>query len=168
MLDIIEHLPGQQLEVVNRPNCSMSRLGNFYLVLITGLISLVVAMGFAWIGAWPVIAFAITNIFGLSMGFQQVRNRSGDYEKLTLEAGVLTLEFKDDGQIHRKELNAYWVSVWMERLPDGGCKKLTLSAHGREIRFGRHLCETTRLHVGDLLESRLGKGFSENERTARP
>jgi uncharacterized membrane protein len=46
----------------------------------------------------------------------------------------------------------------MECMADGGCSRLALRSHGREIEFGSFLNSDERLHFGRQLTSRLGRG----------
>ncbi|HQR61069.1 MAG TPA: DUF2244 domain-containing protein, partial [Methylophilaceae bacterium] len=54
MVEIRATTPDAGFSVESRPNCSLSWLGTVYLFAIIALYALVIAMGFALIGAWPV------------------------------------------------------------------------------------------------------------------
>lgn len=167
MVEVSESTAGANLMVRSRPNCSMSWLGTVYLVMLISLCLMVVAIGFTLVGAWPVIIFAIVTIICISLGFQYVWRKSSDYEHLTIQEGKLSIEFNEDGKTSRKELNAYWVRVAMETMPDGNCRRLALCAHGKEIDFGRHLCDETKQRIGQLLKARLGSGFNIESNKSR-
>jgi len=137
----------------------MSWLGTVYLIMLISLCLMIVAIGFSLVGAWPVIIFAIATILCLSLGFQHVWKKSSDYEHLTIHDGKLSLEYNERGHVHRKELNAHWVTIAMETMPDGNCRCLVLRAHGKSINFGRHLCDETKHRVGLLLKAKLGSGY---------
>jgi uncharacterized membrane protein len=160
MVEISESATDAQLTVLTRPNRSMSWLGTVYLIMLISLFLMVVAIGFSLVGAWPVIIFTIATIICLSLGFQHVWKKRSDYERLTIQDGKLSLEYNDGGQVRCQELNAHWVRVSMDNMPDGNCRQLTLLAHGNEISFGRHLCDETKRRVGLLLKVRLGSGFN--------
>jgi uncharacterized membrane protein len=138
----------------------MSWLGSIYLLMLITLCLMVVAIGFSLVGAWPVIIFAIATIICLSLGFQHAWKMSSDYERLTIQDEKLSLEYNEGAQVRRQELNAHWVRVSMDNMPDGNCRRLALLAHGKEISFGRHLCDETKRRVGLLLKVRLGSGFN--------
>lgn len=159
MVEINATTPDAGFFVESRPNASLSRWGTVCLFTIIALCALVIAMGFALIGAWPVILFTLAVLLGLSFGFQYVWHRAGDYERLTVDDGRLCMEASSDGQVRRHEFNAHWVRVVMEQMPDGDCRRLGLCVHGREFDFGRHLCAEKKLEVGQLLKARLGSGF---------
>lgn len=163
MVEIEEDVGTHTLSVLTRPNCSMSVLGTAYLFMTILLLVLVVALGFASVGAWPVIIYAVATLIALSLGFQHVLSRSGDYEKLVIGGGQLSIKFNVNGQSKTRELNSHWVRVVMEDMPDGNCRRLALLAHGKEIYFGRHLCDATKHSVGQLLKARLGAGLGKQD-----
>lgn len=142
-----------------RPNASISKTTAAYIILLMALFILVIAMGFAYVGAWPVIVFAIATIIAVSAGFQYAINQNADYERLTVQNGTLTLETKIQGNTFHRQLNANWTHVVMESQPDGTCQRLALKVHGKEYLIGKHLCQTSKQTLGALLKEKVGMGL---------
>jgi uncharacterized membrane protein len=81
-----ESEPADKFKVLIKPNNSISKTGVIYILLILALLSLVVAMSFALIGAWPVIVYAVLTILAVSLGFNLALKRASDYESLSISA----------------------------------------------------------------------------------
>jgi uncharacterized membrane protein len=112
------------------------------------LISVVCLLG----GAWPVVPFFVLAMVGLGCAFQRMRIHAGDFERLTLQRGRLTLERHVPDREQRFEFNSAWVQVVGDA---SGRSSLLLRAHGREIPFGALLTDEERVAIGGELRGRL-------------
>lgn len=143
--------------ITSRPNNSLSPLVAVYVFSIIALIVMVIALGFTYIGAWPVLFYAFAVLVGLSAGFQHIFNHASDFEKITIQDGVVHLEIKELEELRAYEMNAYWSKLVTKYLPDGDCHHLAFRSHGREIMIGRHLSAEKRNELADQLKSKLLK-----------
>lgn len=140
---------------VSKPNNSLSPLVAIYIFSIIALFVLIVALGFAKIGAWPVLIYACAVLIGLSLAFQHAFNHAGDFEKLAIENGVFHLEIKELEQLRKYEINAFWAELVTKYLPDGDCHHIALRTQGREIKIGRHLSAENRNKLATQLKAKL-------------
>jgi uncharacterized membrane protein len=145
----------ENLIYLSKPNNSLSPLIAIYIFSIVALFVLIVALGFAKVGAWPVLIYAFAVLIGLSLAFQHAFNHAGDFEKLAIQDGVFHLEIKELEKYRSYEINAFWAELVTKYLADGDCQQITLRSHGREIKIGRHLSAEKRNAVATQLKSKL-------------
>jgi uncharacterized membrane protein len=135
-----------------RRNNSLSSSGR---LLVFGFI-LVVSVGIAaafsvLLGAWPILPFAGLEMAVLYFAFRYMDTHAADFERITISGGRVAIEVRDGRQVRCMELSRYWANiVWAA---DGS--RVALRSHGREIEFGRHLCEEQRLEMARELRREL-------------
>jgi uncharacterized membrane protein len=117
-----------------------------FLILMGSLsgISFVTGLAFAWIGAWPVMAFLGLDVLIVYVAFK-LSYRSGRlYEQIQVDRESLTLtRVHPTGRSERYDFSAYWVRVLLNDGADGR-SEMRLASHGREIPFGRFLTNEER------------------------
>lgn len=136
-------------------NRSLSPAGRIvFLALIFSNI-LIVAAGFAFVGAWVVLPFAGVEIVALGLAFYLVSLRDGDFERLTINNYTVVVDACNRGASYHAEFNRAWVLV-VRRMDGGGrgCT-LTLRSHGAEVVLGRLMNDEQRLSWSRELEGRL-------------
>jgi uncharacterized membrane protein len=158
MVDVSGSASSLRYSITARPNCSLSPAGSFCVIASITLISLFVACGCALLGAWPVLPFAGAELLALVWCFHHVSRHAGDFERLSMDDDKVIVESHEPGRDKRVELSAYWARVVVDCMPDGGCRRLALRSHGREVEFGRHLGSEERLDLARQLKTRMG-GF---------
>jgi uncharacterized membrane protein len=115
------------------------------------VVSMTIALAFAWLGAWLILPFAGIELLVLFFVARYLERHAQDYERLTVSGEVVAMEVVDAGRLERRELNRRWAQVICAR--DGS--RLALRSHGREIVFGRHLSGGERLAVARALKEQL-------------
>ena len=155
MVDVRGTASSGHYSITARPNCSISPARCLFAFSTISLIALGISVGFALIGAWPVLPFTGIELVALFYAFKFVLLHAGDYERLTIHGDKVVVELHESGHDNQVELNSYWAQVVMECMPDGNCRRLALRSHGREIEFGHHLNSEERLLIGRELKSRL-------------
>jgi len=158
MVDICGTASSERYSVTARPNCSLSPTGTLYVFSIIALISLSLSFSLLFIGAWPILLFAVPEIIALGYCFYDVLRHSGDFERLTMDNDKVIVEIHELTQDKRIELSGYWARMVIDCMPDGYCRRLALRSHGREVEFGRLMTSEERLKLADQLKTRLG-GF---------
>jgi uncharacterized membrane protein len=134
-----------------RRNDSLGARGRRRVFAFLFAVSIGIAGGFAYAGAWPVLPYAGVEMLVLYCAFRWMDRHAGDYERITITDGRVEIEVREAGQCRREALSRYWARV-VNR--EGGT--LALRSHGREIEIGRHLDEEQRRALAREIGSRLG------------
>ena len=117
-------------------NCSLSprQVGWFYLSIFT--VSLVIALLFAVQGSWLVLPFAGLDLLGLGIALLVYARHATDYERVSINDGVLVVETASAQRLTREEFNPHWVRV---ELGESSRALVTLRSGGRVVRVGCYL-----------------------------
>jgi uncharacterized membrane protein len=115
----------------------------------------IVAAGFALIGAWLVMPFAGLEIVGLAVAFRLLARRDGDYERLTIIGQLVRFDACDLGVVYCFECNRAWVQLVRRLDSHGQTCQLTLRSHGREVSIGRLMNDAQRLAWSQELATQL-------------
>jgi uncharacterized membrane protein len=121
---------------VLKRNCSITpgQLGAVYVGLC--LVSLGIALFFAWLGALYVLAFTGLELLLLGLAFVIHARHAGDREILTLSDGTLVVEQHHGRHLADLKFRAEWLAVE----PSAGQGSLVeLSSQGQSVRVGRFL-----------------------------
>ena len=152
------------LRWVLRRNCSLSprQLFGAYLLLCT--VSLVVAGGFSWWGATPVLAFAGVELVLVGAALLVFARHAADRETITLDAGALRVEHHFGRQVQAAQFRAAWVRVEPQH---GEGSLVELSGEGQQARVGRYLRPELRAPLAQELRLALRGPQAANELDAR-
>ena len=131
-----EKMTSSQKDWLMKRNCSLSprQVGRFYISIL--LVSVVIALIFAWKGAWLILGFAFLEMVVLGAALLVYARHAADYERVTLAQGVLVVESASANRIDRHELNARWVRVELETSPRA---ELVLRSGRLAVPVGRYL-----------------------------
>jgi uncharacterized membrane protein len=126
--------PGVQW--VLRRNCSITprQLASVYVALCT--VSLLIATGFAWVGATAVLAFAGLELAVVGAALLVYARHARDGDTLTLDGQSLAVEQAQGSRTQRTEFRAEWVSV---EPCHGEGSLLELSGQGQRVHIARFL-----------------------------
>jgi uncharacterized membrane protein len=125
------------LDLTIKRNCSISPRHLLCVLALAACVSLGIAVGWACLGAWPVLPFAGVEIFALATAFYLNGRHAADYERIAMAQGRLLVEASDAGSVVRREFNPGWLRLDERRF---GCElRLLLRSHGNEFEIGRHL-----------------------------
>lgn len=155
MIEIDTMAISNHCRITTRPNNSISPHGALLLVVVLGLMSLTIALGFTHIGAWPVFMFTLATIIGISIAFQQSLQQAMNYECITIANDKVYVEIHHDNHPQTHEFNIYWVQVVVHYLPGGQCRNFALRSHGKEVTLGHHLNSNECMNLAKLLHARL-------------
>lgn len=145
--------------VTARPNCSLSTTGRVVFVLVIAVLSLSIALGFTYLGAWPVLPFAGIEIVALGWAFYHVERHSRDYERITICGAQLKIERLSDKKISAVELNRCWTRISFTCNPLGLQCRLALRMHNNEWELGRFMTDEQLRALAAELKPHLGTGF---------
>ena len=134
-----------------RRNNSLSTSDRIVAFGFIALVSLGIAVAFAWLGAWLILPFAGIELLVLLWAFCCIERHARDYERLTINGDVLQIERAEVARVQRFQFNRWWAQVVYEH--DGS--RLALRSHGREVEFGRHMTDEQRLAAAGSLRQQL-------------
>ena len=141
-------------QFISKPHRSLCAQSRLILLVILSIIPILIALGFAIIGLWPVFPFVGLELFALSFAFYCVNCHDNDYESITIVKDKVFIEKRNYKLTSQFEFNAYWVQVRMIRTKNG-CLKLNIRSQGKEIQFGKHMdsqaCSELAEHLKKIL-----------------
>ena len=143
-------------ELVTKPNSSLTPECKVLAVVAIGLISLVIALFFALMGAWFVLPFAGLEVVAVGYAFYYVHCHSCDYERIVIVDDQVSIETKSYRTYHQTCFNRYWVKVFLKRMP-GGDQALFFRSHGKEVMFGHcFMTSEERVKLASQLKQQVG------------
>ena len=92
-------------------NCSLSprQVGWFYFSIV--IVSLAIALFFAWRGSWVVLPVCGVEMLGLGWALLVYARHATDYERVSFADGMLVVETASAGRVTRETFNPRWVRV---------------------------------------------------------
>jgi len=134
--------------------CHAGSLDLRLLLLVFGslaFISMIIAAGFAAVGAWLILPFAGVEIAALGTAACMALRRAGDFEYLVFRGDRILVQIRERGLSRQFEFHRGWA-----RLVTGKTGSVALRSHGREVEVGRYCCEAGRRVLAQELRGRLG------------
>lgn len=149
-------LMSANFELVTKPNSSLTPECKVLAVAAIGLISLLIALFFALMGAWLVLPFAGIELLAVGYAFFYVHCHSCDYERMVITDDQVSIVTKSYKTYHHTCFNRYWVKVSLKPTPSGD-KLLFLRSHGKEVTFGRaFMTNEERVKLANQLKQQVG------------
>lgn len=143
-------------DLTARRNNSISNAGLQRVFWLISLVIAAISLGFALVGAWPVLVFSGLELVLLCAAFRYAGLHAGDFERVAVVGDKVLVEARDGGCEAHYEFNRCWAQVVVRWDAPGRACRLALRSHGREVEFGRHLTEEGRLAVARELRRRIG------------
>jgi len=143
-------------ELVARPNSSLTAECKILAVGAISLISLLIALFFAFMGAWIVLPFAGIELVAVAYAFYYMHCHSCDYERIVIDDDQVSIETKSYKTYRQTCFNRYWVKVFLKQMPSGD-QQLFLRSHGEEVMFGRcFMTSEERVELASQLKQQVG------------
>lgn len=139
-----------------RPNDSLSESGRRCLFIGTAVVSCLIALAFAFFGAWPVVPFAGLELAVLWWALRKTAASIGDFERITLASGYLTVEIRRGSRLQRHEFQPYWARLQLVRPSGQHRSRLLIRSHGKEIEVGSLLTDEQKKSLAAELKRNLG------------
>jgi uncharacterized membrane protein len=99
-------------------------------------VSLTLAAGFAYVGAWLVLPYSLLELTVLAGAFFYIERRAGDWERLSVAGDTVTVERSLRGKIERRVWNRYWLRVETTQDRFGEPARIVLEGAGERFEFG--------------------------------
>ena len=144
-------------ERVLLPHRSLPPRGFHVLMLLLGLVSFAVGIGFMAIGAWPVCGFFGLDVAALYLAFRLTYRRARQREILRLAGDDFTVErvgIRGERAVWR--FQPFWLRIVLEERPDAS-NRLVIASHGRSLVIGDFLPPATRRELADTLKAALAR-----------
>lgn len=143
-------------ELVARPNSSLTAECKILAVGAIGLISLIIALFFAFMGAWLVLPFAGIELVAVGYAFYYVHCHSCDYERIIIANDQVSIETRSYKTYRQTCFNRYWVKVFLKPMPSGD-QALCFRSHGKEVMFGHcFMTSEERVELASQLKQQVG------------
>lgn len=138
-----------------RPHRSLGPRGLLVLLGVVGGVSLLAAMRFVYLGAWPVSAIFLVDLALLWGAFKLNNWAARRFEAVELRASELLIRQVDPrGRERAIRFQPYWVRVDRPD-PERLDSQLVLRSHGRAVAIGSFLPHAERLAFADALSDAL-------------
>lgn len=137
--------------VISRTNASLDRRRRWSAFALLASVSLMVALVFAIVGAWPVLPFSILELACLGIAFAVVERRARDWERLTVCGDRVIVERERRGDHQTREFNRRWLQVEIGERGFAHEPHLTLRFAGETLDFGEALPPGRRIEVARAL-----------------
>lgn len=135
--------------LILKRNCSISPAGLAGVFVALAAVVLAIGTAFALAGAWLILPFAGLEVLLLGVAYVLYARRAGDYERIELEGGRLTVEVAEAQTMSRYEMEARRARVVVEE------ERVVLRGAKQELELGRHLDAERRVEFAAELQKRL-------------
>ncbi len=142
-------------ERVLAPHRSLPPRGFHLLMLILGLISMAVGIGFVSIGAWPVCGFFGLDVALVYVAFRLSYRSARRSEIVRLAADAFTVERVGvRGSRRLWRFQPFWLRVILEERPDES-NRLFVASHGHSLAIGDFLPPAARRELAATIREAL-------------
>jgi uncharacterized membrane protein len=139
------------------PHRSLPPRGFHLLMLLLGLISLAIGIGFVAIGAWPVCGFFGLDVAALYLAFRLSYRSARQREVLRLAGGDFTVErVSIYGKRRLWRFQPFWLRIVLEERPDES-NRLVVASHGNSLVIGDFLPPPVRRELAAALRAALAR-----------
>jgi uncharacterized membrane protein len=144
-------------ERVLLPHRSLPPRGFHLMMLLLGLVSMAVGIGFVSIGAWPICGFFGLDVGLLYLAFRLSYRSARQREVLRLAADDFTVErIGIYGERLTWRFQPFWLRVVLEERPDES-NRLLIASHGRSLVIGDFLGAPMRRELAASLRAALSR-----------
>lgn len=145
------------LHLILTPNRSLGPKGYRIMMVAVVVVSLLSALRFALIRAWPVGIFLFLDVGLLYWAFRVSYKSGRAFEDVRLDDGELVIrQVNHYGMEQTTRLNAFWVRVVLDDINDFE-NRLRLVSHGRSLTIAGFLAPYERVDVKLAIEDGLAQ-----------
>lgn len=123
------------------------------LLVAVALLGGVIALAFAWFGAWMVLPFTGLEVLALWWALRHIARSTDDFEEVRLHSDRLQVSARIAGRGVEASFHPYWVQVAF--VPAAPAPRLVVRSHGREVEIGRLLGPEAKSALARDLKARL-------------
>lgn len=133
-----KHLKTAEYQFISKPHRSLCAQSRLMLLVLLSIIPVLIAVGFAMVGLWPVSPFVGLELLALGFAFYCLNRHDNDYESITIVEDKVVIEKRSYQSTTQFIFNIYWVKLNIVRATNG-CLRLSFRSEGKEIHFGQHM-----------------------------
>lgn len=159
-LTVMNTIAGQAW--IARTNCALPPLLARRLLIGITAITLIIALAFTIVGAWPILPFAGIELFAFWLALRHLQRHANDEEHIQVDATHIEIVRRHAGageqQVTRHLFPRYWARLRIERPPDRlgiSRTRIFIRSHGREAEIGLMLTEAQRQALARELKQQL-------------
>jgi uncharacterized membrane protein len=149
------HDESASFQFVARRNNSFPMSANLAVFGPIAVIMMVIALGFAILGAWPIFVFSGLELGLVYLAIRHMGQHALDYESISVGDDKLVVVIKSKDTQRCVEFNPYWVQVVGGASQGIRTGALILRSHGKEVAFGAHLTGEQRVELAHVLKQQL-------------
>lgn len=143
---------GNRQEWLSKRNCSLAPRQLAVIFALLATVSLIIASGFAALGAWMILPFAGIEALALGTAFVVYARHAADYERIVLSRDCLLVETSWADRLSQEKCAPAWIRVEYK----GARQELIgLVASGQRIEVGRFVPESERTDLAMQLRTQL-------------
>ena len=154
-----ESTENAELTIITRPNCSLSFAGRLLFFCVILFFSAIIAVGFAFAGAWLILPFAGLEVLALGWALYYISCHVNDYECIVIKGSTVTVEVGYHRTVQRMEFQRYWMQVIVLPASIQGRCRIWIKAHGQEVELGQFVNDEERLALANQLKMQTGAGY---------
>jgi uncharacterized membrane protein len=148
---------GEGLQVVVRPNRTLTLRGMTVLFAGLTLVVLTIGIGFTLAGAWPVLPFAGLELALVGAVLYRLFRHADDHEQIIVDRERVTVIRCRGRRERRDEFQRYWTQVTLERRRGWYPSRLKVGSHGRFVVIAADVNEKERESLSTALNNFLQK-----------
>lgn len=156
---IVESTENAELTIITRPNCSLSYAGRLLFFCVILFFSAVIAIGFAFVGAWLILPFSGLEVLALGWALYYISCHVNDYECIVIKGDTVTVEIGCYRTVQRTEFQRHWMQVVVLPASVKGRCRVWLRAHGQEVELGRFVNDEGRMALASQIKQQTGAGY---------
>ena len=149
---------GGNVRICIRPNRSLPLQDMLPLFIAISAVLVTIGVGFALLGAWPVLPFAGLEIAIVGAVIRWMYRHHGDHELVIITDDRVRV-YRRDGRTERKaEFNRYWAKVSVTPSAGSGhAPKVEIGSHGRYVEIGADVHEEDRRRLAQEIRSAIAR-----------
>lgn len=124
---------GEGLQVIVRPNRTLTLRGMTVLFAGLTLVVLTIGIGFTLAGAWPVLPFAGLELALAGAVLYRLFRHADDHDRILVDRERVTVIRQRGRREWRDEFQRYWTKVTLERSRGWYPSRLKVGSHGRFV-----------------------------------
>lgn len=150
---------GDSVTFVVRPNRSLPVTGMVVLFVALSALPLTIGIGFAAIGVWMVLPFAVLEVVVLGVLIRWLYRHIDDCELIVIEPERVRVTRRAGTKESRHDYHRYWARVRLDRgRTSRDPSRLRIGSHGRYIDIGASINEEDRRSLAAELRQALRPG----------
>jgi uncharacterized membrane protein len=144
---------GEGLQVVVRPNRTLTLRGMAVLFAGLTLVVLTIGVGFTLAGAWPVLPFAGLELAVVGAVLYRLFRHADDHDRIMIDRERVTV-IRQRGRCEwRDEFQRYWTKATLERRRGWYPSQLKVGSHGRFVVIAADVNEKEREALSTTLNN---------------